>query len=267
MHNLTIGRLKINDKCFRVDNKMIVVNPNNKDAMTLIENMKPYYKIHIVLTLWKRWDPDITYSMMLILDEAKTKKAKVYIHIPKMCKDLIKIIDQDLEDYDNYKIIIEGDSATNIAIHAESFCDIYVKEVQTLSIIIYEHTVEVLLHLYTNVAGCEGVWIHTLNISSIPKNEYEHEGIFSSVYRKEYPELFKEEMIKDFKKVTPRALLKAFKDDEDIWDYIMTQNSWEASVKVKDENGHEYTGTFDDQMKDIAKDIMEGINNDNKKDE
>lgn len=264
MYDLTITRLRLNENCFRVDNKILTINPNNKDAMVIVENMKPYYKIHVLITLWKRWDPDITYSMMAILDAAKEKQAKVYIHVPKMCKDLIKVIDQDLNLYDNYRIVIDNGDGTRITINGESFNGFTVKGPQMLSFEVNRHAVVIKLYIHTLLFDCEGEWTHILSKSFIPKNEYEHEGVFSSVYRKEDPELFKEDIINDFKKATPRGILKSFENDEDIWDYVMMQNSWVSLVKMKTEDGTEFTGTFEEQMNELAKDIMEGTINETK---
>ena len=43
------------------------------------------------------------------------------------------------------------------------------------------------------------------------------------------PELFKDQIIENFKKATPELILKSFKDDNDIWDYINKNGEW--SVK------------------------------------
>ena len=43
---------------------------------------------------------------------------------------------------------------------------------------------------------------------------------FRSKCNMEYPELFKEEIIERFKNITPDGILKSFKDDEDIWEFV-----------------------------------------------
>ncbi len=46
----------------------------------------------------------------------------------------------------------------------------------------------------------------------------------------------REEKIKEFKATTPAGILKQFKSDDDIWDYLNNQGEWEATAKIKDLN-------------------------------
>ena len=43
---------------------------------------------------------------------------------------------------------------------------------------------------------------------------------FRSNCNTQYPEMFKEEIIERFKNITPAGILKSFKDDEDIWEFV-----------------------------------------------
>lgn len=45
-----------------------------------------------------------------------------------------------------------------------------------------------------------------------------------SMATRENPELFKDDIIRRFKDVTPDGILKTFKDDDDIWSFITEQN-------------------------------------------
>lgn len=46
----------------------------------------------------------------------------------------------------------------------------------------------------------------------------------------------REEKIKEFKKTTPAGILKQFKSDDDIWDYLNNQGEWEGTTTIKNLN-------------------------------
>ena len=48
----------------------------------------------------------------------------------------------------------------------------------------------------------------------------------------------REEKIREFKKTTPAGILKQFKSDDDIWDYLNNQGEWEGTITIKDLNLH-----------------------------
>ena len=46
----------------------------------------------------------------------------------------------------------------------------------------------------------------------------------------------REEKIKEFKESTPAGILKQFKSDDDIWDYLNNQGEWEDNIIIKNVN-------------------------------
>jgi hypothetical protein len=46
----------------------------------------------------------------------------------------------------------------------------------------------------------------------------------------------REEKIKEFKETTPAGILKQFKSDDDIWDYLNNQGEWEGTITIKNLN-------------------------------
>ena len=48
----------------------------------------------------------------------------------------------------------------------------------------------------------------------------------------------REEKIREFKETTPAGILKQFKSDDDIWDYLNNQGEWEGTITIKDLNLH-----------------------------
>lgn len=49
-------------------------------------------------------------------------------------------------------------------------------------------------------------------------------------------EMFKPQIIEGFKKSTPDGILRAFNNDEEIWDYIMQNGEWNVRVEDKKED-------------------------------
>lgn len=52
------------------------------------------------------------------------------------------------------------------------------------------------------------------------RNKQRDDFPFRTHATKVQPELFREEIIERFKQVTPPSILKGFKDDDDIWDFV-----------------------------------------------
>ena len=67
-----------------------------------------------------------------------------------------------------------------------------------------------------------------MNISSIYTPHY----MLDMDERKRRVDMEKEKRIKEFKESTPAGILKQFKSDDDIWDYLNNQGEWEGSVKT-----------------------------------
>jgi len=57
-------------------------------------------------------------------------------------------------------------------------------------------------------------------------------GVFESAEMRLNPEMFKDKLISEFKRQVPSGILKAFKTDDDIFEYIMQQGEW--NVKERD---------------------------------
>lgn len=74
------------------------------------------------------------------------------------------------------------------------------------------------------------------------------------------PEKYKDEIISRFKATTPLGILKSFKDEDAIWDFIMVKGEWEPQVKKPKKsinlNAKDLGTTNVDDLKTIMKDMM-----------
>ncbi len=68
--------------------------------------------------------------------------------------------------------------------------------------------------------------------NATPIDERE-EGIFKTAEERLNPLLFKDKLIAAFKNKAPAGILKSFKSDNDIWDFIMKQGEWSIKEEVK----------------------------------
>ena len=268
MKNLTIWDMEITPKYFNVGIQHLLFQPGSEEIAILNENLKTRHKIHIFLT---SWNEDIQLNLIACMDCAAATMSKVFIHIPKICRDLQKIIIKSIETISDkisykykygYKILIDGNNATNICTGSKLYtglarAGITLSTEATVSINTNNYKLDAVLNMNTYTEQkYNGHWEINLAHLDISKLDFNLEGVFSSKYRKDDPELFKDLIIKDFKQNTPKGIIKSFKNDDDIWDYIMEENEWERTVTMKSVDGIEYNGSFDDQMKQIVGEII-----------
>lgn len=64
-----------------------------------------------------------------------------------------------------------------------------------------------------------------------PDSERDNSGIFETLEERLNPEIFRDKLIAAFKEKCPKGILKGFKDNNDIWDFIMNNSEF----KMKEE--------------------------------
>lgn len=144
----------------------------------------------------------------MIIDIMSYNKIKVIIYIPKIMKDYKTII----EDY--YK---NDNKLWKIAIYSKPVIFIDSSNITTRKL-----EISCLLYQYNYIIRATNSYI-TDNMMS--RHFYEENGIiFDTVLKRKYPELFKDKIIKKFKKHCPNSILTTIKNDEDIWNFIMDKN-------------------------------------------
>ena len=65
-------------------------------------------------------------------------------------------------------------------------------------------------------------------------NTFRHKknGYFANESEERHPELFKDEIIANFKATTPLGILKTFKSEEDIWNYIVAERNYRTATEA-----------------------------------
>ena len=163
--------------------------------------------------------------------------AKIIIHVPYKLSDLKKTIDMDIKNAlynvynkndpeEKYKIIVERKNVS-FAVNDlnQMMIDVdFDKKMIKLSIRLYEE--EFSSYFYKGI-----------NMSHHKSGT----GAIRTMPQMKFPELFKDKIIKQFKESTPDGILKSFKNDNDIWDYIMGNGEWkvlgvDSGEKTNDNN-------------------------------
>lgn len=128
-------------------------------------------------------------------------KNKVIIHIPKYMRDYDIFIKNKLKEIKgNWKIQIESKPVLFKSKKDAISRSIYVSFEEENNLCILK------------------VW-KVASSFMIIKNRYDENAL-----RMKYPELYKDRIIKSFKKKTAKGILSSFKDDEDIWNFIMEES-------------------------------------------
>lgn len=199
----------------------IFINFNNTDLEHLNSmNPKSIHKIHVFITNHAA----IGVSLKFMVDKYGKLKidgvrypVKIVIHLPVKLKELAPLIGKVLGSNNvfAYKHLVERKGPRFIITNEN-----------------YKYS---LLITY----GEKGIKVTTTGSGmscpiSIKFPEYEYDlideendpGIFETGDMRLHPSDFKDKLIDGFKKSCPENILKTFKTDTDIWDYIMQQGSW-----------------------------------------
>lgn len=244
MYNQIINGIEIPcENYLRVKNNHIIINPDfssiNKLYLnlvildnTIVENQR----IHLFIS---KYSKEINKCIIYILKHFAFS-CKITIHIPKNVKDLKVVIEECLKEfktthgieYLNCKVFIES-KGPSFKIH-NKFCGCFNDGLNDEVDIIY---------------GKKGIHIN-YSLLDAEYSNYFYKGIrgcnkpgaIRTKPQKEYPELFKDLIIKQFKESTPEGILKSFKSDDDIWDYILGNGEWKVvgiddGSKTKDNGG------------------------------
>ena len=199
----------------------------NEKNLELIPRIKPHIsrvKIHVFITDRERIDE--TLKLILRLGGKRLKqedkyKSKIIVHLPSQLKDLhnrIKKFFEFLGDDPRYKIYTYKKRKSISFISRRSFSPHYI------CILFLDKYLAVEVGNMDSRMLCPRIIFPEYPYE--PKEEPRKGGIFSSEEEMLNPNQFKDKLIAAFKEQCPEGILKSFKDDDEIWDYIMAQGEW-----------------------------------------
>ena len=188
----------------------VIINPSDKNINDNLESIKDKSNqvIHIFLLDFKRIDK--VESIINLYP-----KSKIIIHIPYQVKDIKKYLDSlniDAFKNKNVKVFIER--------KGPSFC---------IAENINGYYQKFNLNVKYNDDGVEtSISIHNTDYPNYKIKYLGGEGgAIKTILQRDNPELFKKEIINNFRSSCPKGILKTFKSDNEIWDYIMMNGEWE----------------------------------------
>jgi len=179
-------------------------------------------KIHVFITTHE----SVNDNLRLLIDYFHQKK--IIIHVPRSLKDLHTLVTEYLSHLSGkYRCIRDRKTVTFQASYRYK-CDRsrirsssgYVHIIQKNDVYGYRSEIK------TNSYGV------AIQFPDYPYDGTDdNSGVFSSAEERLNPLQFREKLIAEFKKRCPSDILKGFKGDDDIFDYIMQEGEW----KIKGE--------------------------------
>ena len=219
-------------------------NHTNLEYITSI-NPRSMQTIHIFITTHAAVNNDLKILIdkfkSFIVDDQQ-HWSKIVIHLPRRIKELKTLIEKFLgPEYvinNGYMLITERKGPRFML---DSYPDCFQYIDNWLNIIYDKSSIKISLtresaHPNKHVLHGRGGYPISIKFPEYPYNVIDKEndpGIFESPEMRLDPEMFKDKLIDGFKKNCPEGILKSFKSDEDIWEYIMEQGTWSQKDLVK----------------------------------
>lgn len=207
------------DNYIRLGNIHIFIGMNDH-TLGIIRGIRKVanQNVHIFLTspdnIGSELDEIVTIVAMYMDD------ARLTIHVPKFIRDVKTLAVNAFKKYPYCKIVGESRGPSFRIPGMNKMLDIvYTKKGITASVRLYS-------------SQYSGYKVHGCDPNS--RDPMEH-GAVNSIPRLKNPDMFKNEIIKSFKKSCPDGILSSFKSDDDIWDYIMMNGEWSV-VNEKEDN-------------------------------
>jgi len=179
-----------------------------------------FRKVHVFITSHASINDSLKTMANIYGKPSKSKNncTKIIIHIPYPIKELAPLVKEFMGD-SPYQMYVEGRGKKGCAV---LFTD--------------DGNYTVLIGYFKNYLGISvsGDYRNRGTIVKFPKYPYnpieeDNQGIFSNAAERLNPIQFKDKLVEAFKKNCPPSLMKSFKGDDDIFDYIVEQGEW--SVK------------------------------------
>lgn len=193
---------RLDEHYVRIGNINILIQPNTDT----LELLKTYLGDtgNQVIHIFELYPVSIT-NLLSAICASVHQKTKIFIHIPHMLKDFVRLVEPNIDTLDRkVKFITER------------------KE------IVFKYY-EYFYPKYFKISFGKDYWNYYIHIHE----EVKTYGLSTSQYfisddnsirtkpQRNYPELFKDDIIKNFRKSNPKGIVETFKDNEDIWNFLI----------------------------------------------
>ena len=237
MRRLKIFMDQKNYMCIGNMHIFINFNHDNFEYITSI-NPRSVQTIHVFITTHAAINNDLKmligkYKKFVV--DGQEYRSKIVIHLPRRIKELKTLIEKFLgPEYvvDNGYILIAERKGPRFMLDSYPDCFEYIDN--WLNIIYDKSSIKITMtrepgHPKKHVLYGRGGYPISIKFPEYPYNVIDKDndpGIFETAEMRLEPEMFKDKLIAGFKENCPEGILKSFKTDEDIWDYIMEQGTW-----------------------------------------
>lgn len=193
---------RLDEHYVKIGNINILIQPN-ADTLKLVNDYLEDTE-NQVIHIFELYPTSITNLLSAICTSVHSS-TKIVIHIPHMLKDYVRLVKPDIDKLGRrVKFITER------------------KEVQFKY---YEHGYP----KYFKLSFDRDYWNYYIRIYDeiktygLPKSQYfiSDDNSVRTVPQRKNPELFKDDIIKNFKKSSPKGIIKGFKTDDEIWDFLI----------------------------------------------
>lgn len=243
MRKLTLLMDQKNYMCIGNTHIFINFNHENFEYLTSI-NPRSVQKIHVFVTTHAAINNDLKWMIekfRKVIIDGRECHAKIIIHLPYQVRELdlllVKLLGFGTSKETGYKLITEK-ASQRFMMDSSPDCYHYIDN--CLNIIYGKTSLQISItredFRRKERTRCTNDVFPT--IIKFPEYKYNaigkesDPGIFETADMRLNPEMFKDKLIETFKKQCPNGILKSFKDDEDIWNYVMEQGMWKVKEDI-----------------------------------
>lgn len=205
-HSFYVRRWK---NFIKVGNKNIFIGINNEDIDKILPGVVKTNNQKIHLFIGQKKEIEVLIRALTIFNDNARSTTRLFIHIPYELKDLYTYTKKKCSSLLNDDAILLTERRFPVFKNT------------TGNINAYELKVEYTggeINASTNIASHECM----INNNDSPiQNDIQLENVDEN----------KDEIIGRFKATTPLSILKSFRDEDDIWDFIKLEKDWKPETK------------------------------------
>lgn len=161
-------------------------------------------------------------NLLSAICESVDHGTKIFIHIPKMLKDYIKLVRPKIDKLERrVKFVIDSKEVVF------KYYDKYFHYPKYFKISFDSDYYNFYIHVFKDFKTC-----------ALPRTQYDYDknGSVKTEPQRKYPELFRDEIIKNFKKNNPKGIVKTFKDDDEIWEFLIENGKIHINTEEEEDD-------------------------------
>lgn len=208
---------RLDEHYVKIGNMNILIQPNS-DTLTLLED---YLKdtrnqvIHIIELY-----PVSIQNLLSAICTTVHPDNKIFIHIPHMLKDYVRLIQPEIDALGRKVRFITERKKIVFKYYQYGYPKYF-------GITFDKDHWNYYIHIYEDV-----------KTYGLAKSQYfvSDDNSIRTVPQRNYPELFREDIINNFKKSNPKGIVEGFSTDDEIWEFLIEN----GIVHIEDDKEEKY---------------------------